>query len=155
MGRSVRSNRKRTNSLRSRKGRPKQPISGRDAAVIGCSLGITAIGNLNPLSGSTPPIQTSDFWDIMLLLVSLGLVVIGSQIGTRGPVYIGAIGLTLFLVIAGFDLNSAQPNPFKLGSWPWILLIAGVIALGLSFTREASLGSQPRRFAENLRRSGR
>ena len=125
------------------------------AAVIGCSLGITAIGNLNPLSGSTPPIQTSNFWDIMLLLVALGLVVIGSQIGTRGPVYVGAIGLTLFLVIAGFDLNSAEPNPFKLGSWPWVLLIAGVIALGLSFTREASLGSQPRRFAESLRRSGR
>jgi hypothetical protein len=123
------------------------------AAVIGCSLGITAIGNLNPLSGSTPPIQTSNFWDIMLLLISLGLVGIGSQIGTRGPVYVGAIGLTLFLAIAGLDLNSAQPNPFKFGGWPWVLLIAGVIALGLSFTREASLGSQPRRFVQNLRRS--
>ena len=59
------------------------------AAVIACALGITAIGNLNPLSGSTPPIQTSNFWDIMLLLVSLGLVAIGSQIGPRGPVYVG------------------------------------------------------------------
>jgi hypothetical protein len=123
------------------------------AAVIGCALGITAIGNLNPLSGSTPPIQTSNFWDIMLLLVSLGLVVIGSQIGTRGPVYVGAVGLTLFLVIAGFDLNSQQPNPFKFGGWPWVLLIGGVIALGLSFTREASLGTQPQRFVDNLRRS--
>ena len=122
------------------------------AAVIGCALGITAIGNLNPLSGSTPPIQTSTFWDVMLLLVSLGLVALGSQIGTRGPVYVGAIGLALFLVIAGLDLDSEQPNPFKFGSWPWVLLIAGVIALGLSFTREASLGAQPRRFVENLRR---
>jgi hypothetical protein len=123
------------------------------AAVIGCALGITAIGNLNPLSGSTPPIQTSNFWDIMLLLVSLGLVAIGSQIGTRGPVYVGAVGLVLFLVIAGLDLNSEQPNPFKFGGWPWVLLIVGVIALGLSLTREASLGAQPRRFMENLRRS--
>jgi hypothetical protein len=121
------------------------------AAVIACSLGITAIGNLNPLSGSTPPIQTSDLWDIMLLLVSLGLVAIGSQIGTRGPVYVGAIGLVLFLVIAGFDLNEARPNPFKFGVWPWVLLILGLIALALSFTREASLGAQPRRFIENLR----
>jgi hypothetical protein len=122
------------------------------AAVIACALGITALGNLNPLSGSTPPIQTSNFWDIMLLLVSLGLVVIGSQIGTRGPVYVGGIGLLLFLVIAGFDLDSAQPNPFKFGGWPWVLLILGLIGIGLSFTREASLGAQPRRFLENLRR---
>src|SRR3954451_7602694 len=61
------------------------------AAVIGCALGITALGNLNPLS-STPPIETTNAWDILLLIVSLGLVGIGSQIGVRGPVYIGAIG---------------------------------------------------------------
>jgi hypothetical protein len=122
------------------------------AAVIACALGVTALGNLNPLSGSTPPIQTSNFWDILLLLVSLGLVAIGSQIGTRGPVYIGAIGLTLFLVIAGLDLDSARPEPFNFGGWPWVLLILGLIGIGLSFTKEASLGTQPRRFMENLRR---
>ena len=121
------------------------------AAVIACGLGIAALGNLNPLSGGTPPIGTSNFWDILLLLVSLGLVAIGSQIGTRGPVYVGGIGLFLFLVIAGFDLDSANPQPFNFGVWPWVLLIAGVIGVGLSFTREASLGGQPRRFIENLR----
>jgi hypothetical protein len=122
------------------------------AAVIACSLGITAIGNLNPLGGSTPPIQTSNFWDIMLLLVSLGLVAIGSQIGTRGPVYVGGIGLVLFLVIAGLDLNEGlDADPFKFGVWPWVLLILGLIAIALSLTREASLGAQPRRFVENLR----
>jgi hypothetical protein len=125
------------------------------AAVIACSLGITALGNLNPLGGSTPPIQTSAFWDVLLLLVSLGLVVIGSQIGTRGPVYIGAIGLALFLIIAGLDLNEGlNANPFKFGGWPWVLLIGGLIAIGLSLTREASLGAQPRRFVETLRRGG-
>jgi hypothetical protein len=122
------------------------------AAVIACSLGITAVGNLNPLGTSTPPIQTSNFWDIMLLLVSLGLVGIGAWIGPRGPVYVGGIGLVLWLVIVGLDLNSSHPNPFKFGGWPWILLILGLIGLGLSFTREASLGDQPRRFIQNLRR---
>jgi hypothetical protein len=121
------------------------------AAVIACALGITALGNLNPLGTGTPPIETTNLWDILLLVVSLGLVGIGSQIGVRGPVYIGAIGLTLFLVIAGLDLNSGQPHPFKLGVWPWVLLGLGVIALGLSFTREASLGDQPRRLTQNLR----
>lgn len=121
------------------------------AAVIGCALGITALGNLNPLGTGTPPIETTNVWDILLLLVSLGLVAIGSQIGVRGPVYVGAIGLLLFLVIAGLDLNSTPPHPFKLGVWPWVLLGLGVIALGLSFTREASLGDQPRRLVQNLR----
>ncbi len=121
------------------------------AAVIACALGITAVGNLNPFSSSTPPIQTSNFWDIMLLLVSLGLVAIGSQIGPRGPVYVGGIGLVLFLLIAGLDLNNNPPHPFKFGAWPWVLLAGGLIGIGLSFSREASLGDQPRRFIENLR----
>jgi hypothetical protein len=121
------------------------------AAVIACSLGITALGNLNPLGTGTPPIETSNLWDILLLLISLGLVGIGSQIGTRGPVYVGGIGLLLFLVIVGLDLNSAPPHPFKLGAWPWVLLILGLLGVGLSSTREASLGDQPRRFVQNLR----
>ncbi len=120
------------------------------AAVIGCALGITALGNLNPVGG-TPPIETTNAWDIMLLLVSLGLVAVGAQIGVRGPVYIGAIGLVLFLVIAGFDLNSTPPHPFKLGVWPWVLIVFGVGAIAISFLREASLGEQPRRLTESLR----
>src|SRR5262249_50811036 len=60
------------------------------AAVLACSLGITAVAELNPLATPTvAPIQTSNFWDVLLLLVSLGLVGIGSTIGTRGPVYVG------------------------------------------------------------------
>ena len=66
-------------------------------------------------------------------------------------VNVGAIGLVLFLVIAGLDLNSTPPHPFNLGVWPWVLIGLGLIGLGLSFTREASLGNQPRRLAENLR----
>jgi hypothetical protein len=120
------------------------------AAVIACSLGITALGNLNP-AGSTPPIETTNLWDILLLIVSLGLVGIGSQIGVRGPVYVGGIGLLLFLAIAGLDLNSSPPQPFKVGVWPWVLLGLGVIGIALSFTREASLGDQPKRLAETLR----
>ena len=117
------------------------------AAVIGCGLGITAFG----LNTGIRPIETTNAWDILLLLVSLGLVAIGSQIGVRGPVYVGAIGLVLFLVIAGFDLNSSPPQPFKMGIWPWVLLGLGLIGLVLSFTKEASLGDQPKRLAENLR----
>ncbi|HEX3562974.1 MAG TPA: hypothetical protein VHU24_09075 [Solirubrobacterales bacterium] len=120
------------------------------AAVIACSLGITALGNLNPVGG-TPPIETTNLWDILLLVVSLGLVGIGSQIGVRGPVYVGGIGLLLFLVIAGLDLNSKPPHPFKFGIWPWVLLALGVFGVVLSSIREASLGDQPKRLAQTLR----
>jgi hypothetical protein len=123
------------------------------AAVLACGLGIASFPRLlGPLAPtSVNPIGTSDAWNILLLLVSLALVLIGSQIGTRGPVYIGAIGLTLFLLIAGLDLKDSTPNPFKMGVWPWVLLVLGGLSLALSFNRAASLGDQPRRFIANLR----
>jgi hypothetical protein len=122
------------------------------AAVIACSLGITSVVNLNPLATtSIQPIQTSNLWDILLLAVSLGLVGIGSTIGTRGPVYIGAIGLFFFLLIAGLDLNNNPPHPFTFGVWPWVLLVLGIGGIGLSAVSSASLGDQPRKFLENLR----
>ena len=107
---------------------------------------------LGPLAPSTvSPIGTSNLWDMLLLVVSLGLVAIGAQIGTRGPAYVGALGLVLFLGIAGLDLNNTPPHPFSLGVWPWVLLGVGVIVIGLSFTRDSSLGDQPQRFVRNLR----
>jgi hypothetical protein len=122
------------------------------AAVVATGLGIASYTKLlGPVGANITPIETTNAWDILLLIVSLGLVAIGSQIGTRGPVYVGAIGLVLFLVIAGLDLNATHPNPFKLGVWPWVLLALGAIALGLSFTREASLGDQPGRLTQTLR----
>jgi hypothetical protein len=123
------------------------------SAVIACSLGITSVVNLNPLATTdVQPIDTSWFWDILLLVISLGLVGIGSLIGLRGPVYVGAIGLFLFLIIAGLDLDSETPDPTKAGGWPIVLLILGLGGIGLSLVSEASLGDAPRRFIENLRR---
>jgi hypothetical protein len=123
------------------------------SAVIACSLGITSVQNLLPLVATTAqPIDTSAFWDILLLVITLGLVGIGSLIGVRGPVYIGAIGLFLFLLIAGLDLDSENPDPTAAGGWPIVLLILGGAGIGLSLVREASLGDGPRRFIENLRR---
>jgi hypothetical protein len=122
------------------------------AAVLACSLGITSVVNLNPLATTqVTPIETTSLWDIMLLLVSLGLVGIGSQIGTRGPVYVGAIGMLFFLLIAGLDLNGSPPHPFKFGVWPWVLLVFGFLGIALSAVKDASLGDQPRKLTETLR----
>ena len=126
------------------------------AAVLACAIGGLAtliVSSISPtLEGSfVTPVHTSNLWDVLLLLVSLGLVCLGSLIGTRGPVYIGALGLLLFVLIAGLDLNNNPPHQFKFGIWPWVLLVGGLLGIGLSFTGEASLGDEPRRLTKNLR----
>jgi hypothetical protein len=124
------------------------------AAVLGCSLGISSIVQATPISTffEVTFVETSNLWDVLLLIVSLGLVGLGSTIGTRGPVYVGAIGLTLFLVIVGFDLNEGEDaDPTNLGLWPIVLVVGGALAVLLSGIKDASLGDQPRRFLQQLR----
>jgi len=130
------------------------------AAVAACSLAAptallaelfnSVFGGLG--GASIEGVGTNHLWDVLLLLVSLGLVGLGSTIGTRGPVYVGAIGLALFLFIVGSDLNEGDDaDPNNLGLWPIILLVLGGLAVLLSTVREASLGDQPRRFLDQLR----
>lgn len=124
------------------------------AAVLACSLGISSIARLaGPLGfAEFTVVDTAAHWDILLLVISLGLVGIGSTIGTRGPVYIGALGLFLFLLIVGFDLDGDPPRPDNLGVWPIVLIVLGLLAVGLGAVKESSLGNRPREFIEGLKR---
>ena len=123
------------------------------SAVIACSLGISSITQaFGPLGlFEFTVVETAKHWDILLLLVSLGLVGLGSTIGTRGPVYVGAIGLLLFLLIVGLDLDDDSPEPNELGLWPIILLVVGGLLIALSAVKEASLGDQPKQNLNRLR----
>lgn len=124
------------------------------AAVFACSLGISSVTQAFGPIGlfEFTVVETSHTWDILLLVISLGLVGLGSTIGTRGPVYVGAIGLLLFLFIVGYDLNEGdEADPSNLGLWPIILLVGGALAILLSGVKEASLGDQPSRFRDTLR----
>jgi len=90
-------------------------------------------------------------WDVGGLLVSLALIVSAVLIGTRGPVYVGAIGLLLFAVIVGQNLDAAageRENGFFW--WPFILLMLGAVAILASFLTEASLGRRPKRWVQRL-----
>jgi hypothetical protein len=90
-------------------------------------------------------------WDVGGLLVCLALIVSGALIGLRGPVYVGAIGLVLFAVIVGQNLD-ADPNDRENGFfwWPALLIATGVVAMGLSFLTGATLGNRPKTWVRNV-----
>jgi len=124
------------------------------SAVLACSLGISSVATfLGPLGiGEFTVVATSQVWDILLLVISLGLVGLGAQIGVRGPVYVGAIGLFLWLFIVGFDLNEGdEAEPTNLGLWPIVLLVLGALMVALSGVKEASQGDKPRKLIAKLR----
>ena len=122
------------------------------SAVIATGLGITGILAQAAVDVPLENIPgTSVFWDTLLLLISLGLIGLGSTIGVRGPVYIGAIGLTLFLFIVGLDLDDDSPEQTKFGLWPLILMVLGAVGVALSSVKEASQGDKPKELVGRLK----
>lgn len=93
------------------------------------------------LSGDVP--KPGQGWNIFLLVVSLLLIAYESRAPTRGPGYVGAIGLLAFIGLTGADLVNRLNGEEGGGvvGWPLILLIGGGAALLLSFVlRPGALG---------------
>jgi hypothetical protein len=85
------------------------------------------------LAGDAP--KPGQGWNLFLLVISLVLIAYGSRAATRGPAYVGALGLTLFILLTGADLVSRLNGDAGGGvvGWPLILLIVGAVAMVLSF----------------------
>lgn len=123
------------------------------AAVFGAGLiSFTAFGDV-PVTPPTPTLgggevveteaggaRPSLFWDAVLLIVSLLLVAYGSRFRARGPVYVGAIGLFLFVLLVGLDLDADEPEGSILG-WPLLLLLLGLAAIVASALPGLKIGS--------------
>jgi hypothetical protein len=87
----------------------------------------TAFGGDPDLSGA----QQHQEWDVFLLVVALLLIWYGLPAAWRGPVYIGAITLFVFIVSVGTEITSLfdEGPSGDLVGWPLLLLVLGGAAL--------------------------
>lgn len=109
------------------------------SAVIAGSLSVTKVFGLgNPLF-EFPTADSSLFWEIVLLVVSLLAVGYGARFAARGPAYVGGIGLIVFLIVAGADLNEATPEG-KIVGWPLALVVVGAVAFAASLVPGLKIG---------------
>jgi hypothetical protein len=108
------------------------------AGVLG-SLGALSLFGPLPLPGPTArTVQAADpsaGWDAFLLLTSIALVAFSARTGRRGPGLVGGVGIVAFIVIVGGQLGDvlAGKADHALAGWPLTLLIAGAVAILLSF----------------------
>jgi hypothetical protein len=100
------------------------------------SIAIALNGIVQPAGGSLPGSvpKPGQGWNVFLLVVSLLLIGYGARGPTRGPGYVGAIGLGGFIALTGADLvNRLKGEGGGVVGWPLILLIGGGVILALGF----------------------
>lgn len=118
--------------------RANEILTGGAVAVVGAgAVSIAAfIGRL--LLGPIAIAQPTAFWDAYLLVASLGVLGLAGALRVRGLGYVGAIGLAVFTVVVGLDLDEARPEGSLVG-WPLIVLVVGAAAFVASLIRLVEL----------------
>jgi len=113
-------------------GRASEIVTGAAAsAVLAGSLSFPKVFAIsNPFVTVTAP-ASSLLWELVLLVVSLLAVGYGSWLAVRGPAYGGGIGLIVFLILTGSDLNDATPQG-KIVGWPLVLVVVGLVGFAVS-----------------------
>jgi hypothetical protein len=95
------------------------------AGVLAGALTVTAVFAEADSLFAPPAASPSLLWDLELLVASLLAVLWGVRFGVRGPTYVGAIGLFIFLVTVGSELGVDFPEATIVG-WPLILALVGL-----------------------------
>ena len=103
------------------------------AAALSFAIAASGLSQAgDALPGNVP--KPGQGWNVFLLVVSLLLIGYGSRGRTRGPSYVGAIGLAGFIGLTGSDLvNRLKGEGGGVAGWPLILLIGGGVILLLGF----------------------
>jgi hypothetical protein len=110
------------------------------AAVTAAGISITSFAGLFDEVEGPGIAEASLFWDAVLLIVSLLSIGFGSRFGARGPAYVGGIGLFVFLLVVGFDLDADAPEG-KIAGWPLVLFLIGLAGFVVSVIPGLKLGS--------------
>src|SRR3954467_9698340 len=109
------------------------------AAVLAAALTFLELaGSFSGISASSLPgnvPKPSQGWNIFLLVVSLAAIGFGSRGPTRGPSYVGALGLGAFIALVGADVvhRISGGGGGGVAGWPLILLIGGAAVLVAGF----------------------
>jgi hypothetical protein len=115
------------------------------AGIAGLAAGVTALfalggallgGALASAFGTEPDLsggsQQGDEWNVFLLVLAIALIWYGARAPWRGPAYVGAIALFVFIFAVGTDIASVfdgdDPGTGVFG-WPLLLLVLGGAAL--------------------------
>jgi hypothetical protein len=94
------------------------------AAVAAGAITFTAFFSQTSSLFAPPVASPSLLWDLELLVASLLAVIWGSRVGVRGPTYVGAVGLLIFLIDVGSEVGVDVPDSTIVG-WPLILALVG------------------------------
>jgi hypothetical protein len=105
------------------------------AAILAGAISLAGLGGglesvADTVSDESP--TPSQGWNIYMLLVSLVLIGYGAKSRTRGPAYVGAVGLVVFIGLVGFNLVTqleGSGEATAVAGWPLVLLIGGLVAL--------------------------
>jgi hypothetical protein len=108
------------------------------AGVLAASLSATAVFGFSAFV-EVPTADSSFFWEVVLLVVSLLAVGYASRFGSRGTAYVGGIGLLIFLFIVGADVNESTRHG-KLVGWPLALVVVGGLAFAASLVPGIQIG---------------
>jgi hypothetical protein len=104
-------------------------------------ISATGSSGASGLSGGVP--KPGQGWNVFLLVVSLVLIAYSARGATRGPGYVGALGLAGFIGLTGLDLVNRLNGKAGGGvvGWPLILLIGGGLLVAAGFVlRPEALG---------------
>jgi len=75
-------------------------------------------------------------WDLLLLVIALGLIAYGSRARVRGPCYVGGAALFVFLFSVGSQISARLSGHRASGTvlgWPLALLLIGAVAILVGF----------------------
>ena len=130
-------------------GRANELVTG--AAVAAVLAGAISFTKLFSSPFFNPPTaESAFFWELVLLAVSLLAIAYGTRLGSRGATYVGGIGLLIFLIVAGADINDATPAGNIVG-WPLVLVVGGLLAFAASLVPGLKASAEPGRRPEGPR----